>query len=86
MALYVLTYDLRKEGRDYKTLYDELAQFRAERILESDWCFNYVYSGCSKELRDHFLQFIDSNDGLFVAEITDWASYNTDSHPNNLQG
>ena len=28
MALYLLTYDLRKEGRDYKTLYDELKKFK----------------------------------------------------------
>lgn len=39
MALFFLTYDLRKK-RDYQKLYDELATFKAVRVLESVWCFN----------------------------------------------
>lgn len=38
MALYFLTYDLRK-SRNYQPLYDELENFGAVRILESTWCF-----------------------------------------------
>lgn len=83
MAQYILTYDLRKEGRDYKTLYDKLAEFNAVRILESVWCFNR-YNTNSKNLRDYFKKFIDENDGLFVANISDWASYNVDGTPNEL--
>lgn len=83
MALYLLTYDLRKEGRDYKTLYDELKKFKAVRILESVWCFNRINTN-AEGLRDYFMQFIDENDGLFVAEITNWASYNVDGTPQDL--
>ena len=83
MALYLLTYDLRKEGRDYKTLYDELKKFKAVRILESVWCFHRINTN-AEGLRDYFMQFIDENDGLFVAEITDWASYNVDGTPQDL--
>ena len=83
MALYLLSYDLRKEGRDYKTLYDELKKFKAVRILESVLCFNRINTN-AEGLRDYFMQFIDENDGLFVAEITDWASYNVDGTPKDL--
>ena len=83
MALYLLTYDLRKEGRDYNTLYEELAKFNAVRILESVWCFNRIHTD-AKGLREYFKQFIDDNDGIFVAEITDWASYNVDGTPKDL--
>lgn len=83
MALYLLTYDLRKEGQDYKSLYDELKKFNAVRILESVWCFNRFNTN-AEGLRNYFKQFIDENDGLFVAEITDWASYNVEGTPNDL--
>ncbi|MFA6052336.1 MAG: hypothetical protein WC762_07075 [Methylobacter sp.] len=75
MALYFLEYDLRKQ-RDYKKLYDELANFGAVRILKSLWCFKRLNT-TSKDLRDHFKQFIDKDDGLIVAEVNDWASINT---------
>jgi hypothetical protein len=83
MALYLLSYDLRKEGRNYKTLYDELAKFNAIRINESDWCFSRFQTDAPR-LRDYFKQFIDSNDALFIAEIAHWASYNTEGTPNDL--
>jgi hypothetical protein len=82
MALYTLNYDLRKQ-RDYQKLYDELAEFKAVRILESQWCFNRVNT-TAVGLRDHFSQFIDSDDGLFVAEVTSWASRKTDGTPKEL--
>lgn len=84
MALYFLSYDLRKE-RDYQTLYDELAKFKAVRLLESDWCFQYQKEGASVELRDHFKSFIDDNDGLIVSEVIYWASYKTEKTPKDLK-
>ena len=83
MAKYLLTYDLRKEGRDYKKLYDELAEFDAVRILESVWAFDR-YKTTAEGLKNYFKQFIDANDELFVAEFSDWASYNTDGQPSKL--
>lgn len=83
MALYFLEYDLRKK-RDYEKLYAELQRLGAVRILESLWCFKYQ-TASSVTLRDHFKQFIDSDDGLIVAEVSDWATYKTDSSPNKLK-
>ncbi|MCB2196767.1 MAG: hypothetical protein KQH79_12970 [Bacteroidetes bacterium] len=82
MALYFITYDLRK-SRDYQKLYDELKDFNAVKVLESTWCFNRVNTS-AKNLRDYFKQFIDSDDGLLIDESKDWATYNTLGTPNNL--
>ncbi len=83
MALYFITYDLRK-SRSYQPLYDELGSFNGVRILESTWCFNRVNT-TAKGLRDHFGQYIDSDDGLIVSEVTNWASRKTDGTPNDLK-
>ena len=82
MALYILSYDLRKR-RDYQPLWDELNKFNAVRILESDWCFNRINTN-AKGLRDYFKQLIDSDDGLLVAEVNDWATYNSIKTPDDL--
>lgn len=83
MALYLLSYDLCKE-KDYQKLYDELKKYQAIRILESDWCFRRDNT-TAVALRDHFEQYIDDDDRLFVAEIKDWASHNIMANPNNLR-
>jgi hypothetical protein len=83
MALYFLSYDLRKQ-KDYKTLYDELKKFSAVHVLESTWCFKRLNTS-AKGLRDQYKQFIDSDDGLMISEVIDWASFNTLGTPNDLK-
>lgn len=85
MNLYTLNYDLRKQ-RNYQPLYDELAKFNAVRVLESCWCFRRTGTSASG-LRDHFKQFIDADDGLFVAETSEsnWATWNALKSPNDLK-
>lgn len=83
MTLYFISYDLRKE-RDYQKLYDELNKYNAVRILESTWCFKRVNTN-AEGLRDYFGQLLDSDDGIIVSEVTDWATTNTDGHPNQLK-
>ena len=82
MALYFLTYDLRK-AKNYQKLYNELKEFDSVRILESTWCFNR-FDTTAKELRTYFKQFIDPDDGIIVSEISNWASYNTNGTPSDL--
>jgi hypothetical protein len=79
MALYMIEYDLRKH-RDYATLTAELKKFAATRILESLWCFNRINTS-AVALRDHFKKFIDLDDGLIVAVVTDWATTRTLASP-----
>lgn len=83
MTLYFISYDLRKE-RDYQKLYDELNKYNAVRILESTWCFNRANTN-AEALRDYFGQFIDSDDGIVVSGVTDWATKKTEGHPNQLK-
>lgn len=83
MALYFLTYDLRN-GRDYQKLYDELKDFNAVRVLESTWCFKRNNTSASG-LRDYFMKYIDSDDGLLVNKSEEWATYKTDATPKELR-
>ncbi|GAB2617338.1 hypothetical protein [Belliella aquatica] len=83
MALYFLTYDLRK-GRDYQKIYDELEKFNAVRVLESTWCFNRLNTS-APQLRNYFKKFIDKDDGLLVVESKMWASRKTDGSPKDLK-
>jgi len=83
MALYFLDYDLRHQ-RDYQKLYDELVKFRAVHVLESLWCFNRTNTTAAG-LRDHFKQFVDSDDALSVSAVTDWATYKTLGTPKDLK-
>ena len=80
--LFFIDYDLRKE-RDYQTLYDELNRLKAIQVLESCWCLR-IEGSSAEEIRDHIMKFIDANDGIMVSEISNWASYNTNGHPNQL--
>jgi len=84
MALYFLSYDLRKPQRNYQPLYDKLGEYKAVRVLESLWCFNR-YNTSASGLRDHFKQFVDSNDGLCVTEASDWATLNALATPKDLK-
>lgn len=88
MALYSLNYDLVKQ-RDYQKLYDELANFNAVRVTESQWFFKR-FDATVSGLREHFSKFIDSDDRLMVAEIASvnntpqWAGRNLLGSPNKL--
>ncbi len=84
MALYFLDYDVRSTNHDYQPLYNKLADFRAVRILDSQWCFNRINTTAG-QLRDYFKQFIHPNDSLCVSEVTDWGTWNTSGSPNALQ-
>jgi len=80
--LFFLDYDLRKQ-RNYQRLYDELKAFNAVQLLESSWCFTR-FNTSTANLRDHFRSFIDADDGLWVAQVTDWATYKTLKTPSAL--
>ena len=82
MEKYFICYDLRN-NRDYARLYDELKKFNAVQILESLYYFKYQ-NDQTEELRDHFIKFVDNDDGLIVIKSAFWAGFNLDNNPNNL--
>lgn len=80
MAVYVVGYDLRDPGRNYQPLYNALERAGARRVLLSDWLLRSGQTAV--QIRDALLQFIDSNDRLFVNLLDGWAGFNMITDPN----
>lgn len=68
MTIYVVTYDLKKPGQNYKDLYDALDEMGAHRALESFWLVNVANT--AKELHDYLKERVDGNDRIWVSELT----------------
>lgn len=70
MTIYLITYDLNKEesSADYKPLLDSLRSLGAHRYQASAWLANL--NNTPQEVHDHFKALMDSNDSLWVSELT----------------
>ena len=70
MTIYTLAYDLMKEqtSDDYKPLWAELKRIGVHRTQFSLWLIDL--NNTAKEVHDHFKGYVDSNDRLFVSELT----------------
>lgn len=68
MPTYIVSYDLRKSGQNYKWLIDRIEAYPHSKILESLWAIKSQYS--ATELRNDLARFLDDNDGLFI--IKSW--------------
>lgn len=65
MNLHLVTYDLRKPGRDYATLFAAIKTLgKAIKPLQSTWIVATNYTDA--QIRDHLVKFMDPNDGLLV--------------------
>ena len=65
MPCYIISYDLRKPGRNYDSLYEAIKSYGTwAHINESLWAV--VTEQNSIEVRDKLLQHMDSNDRIFV--------------------
>ena len=72
---YLITYDLQKPGQNYDALINSLNASGAVRIQLSTWVIRSDLN--SGAVRDHFRQYLDANDRIFVGEMTiNWASWN----------
>lgn len=83
-TLYLIVYDLRKQGRDYKLLYAELEEWGAIRVLQSTWCLKLKNYKTPEALLSHFKNFIDANDGLMVSVMNDWDAFKPLANPASL--
>ena len=76
----IITYDLRKAGRNYDDLYKYIKSYPVwAHITESTW-FISTSKSCTT-IRDEILHVIDSNDRIFVAELNGtaaWSNVNCD--------
>lgn len=67
MTTYTISYDLIK-SKDYKSLIDELERLGAHRTQNSYWLV--AVTNTAKELHDHLKKFVDSDDRIWVSELT----------------
>lgn len=71
--VYFVTYDLRAPERNYEDLIRGLESF-GKWWHQTGSCWLIVTSKSTVEVRDYLMQFIDSNDKLFVIQvIRNWA-------------
>ena len=69
MAVYLVTYDLNKAGKDYKSLYDEIQALGSwSHYLDSTWFVDTSLT--ATQIRDKLISVMDSNDYLFVTKVT----------------
>ena len=70
----IITYDLCKSGKNYEDLYKYIQSYTVcARITESTW-FVSTDKTCTT-IRDEIRNIIDSDDRLFVAELTGTAAW-----------
>ena len=74
MAVLLVTYDLKKPGRNYEPVWTFLKRFTYCKGLESVWFLDTTMTPA--QVRDELNKLIDTSDITFVSRITrDWASY-----------
>lgn len=77
MSAFLISYDLRKPGRNYARLYELLqGTWKAQRVAESLWLANLV--GPAQTVRDFIRNVLDMNDRVVVIEVphgADWATW-----------
>jgi hypothetical protein len=83
MKIFFVDYDLRGD-RDYQTLYDELNRLHGIRVLESLWSLKLNDNTDCELVRDHLMQFIDSDDGIIVSEVRAYAWSRVDNKPHSF--
>jgi hypothetical protein len=73
MSNILIGYDLNKTGQDYKSLIDAIKNLGSWwHCLDSTWIVSCNYT--AQTVRDHLWQYMDSNDELFVVDITGQAA------------
>lgn len=74
MSSKIIEYDLRAPGRDYDALYEIIKGYEAwAHVTESTW---YVKTDSTcEQVRDKLLTVMDTNDRLFVGELTGTAAW-----------
>jgi hypothetical protein len=83
VSLKLISYDLRKPGRDYSSLYAAIESIGSTRwhCLESVWLVRTPLS--SGQVRDRIQLHLDANDKLLVASLgSDWATVGFDTRCN----
>lgn len=78
VTTYLISYDLNRPNGEsaYPNLLNALRAAGATRILYSEWVLR-SNTGDAKAMADAFLAHMDSNDGIFVTEVTTNTAWRT---------
>ena len=68
MNVHVVSYDLNQPGQVYPRIVGRLKALGAQRVQHSQWMLRT--SQTASQLRDDLLSYIDNNDRLLVADVT----------------
>ncbi|MBY0335465.1 MAG: hypothetical protein K2X11_02565 [Acetobacteraceae bacterium] len=77
MALFLVTYDLRKEGQDYGPLIKRLHELGAQRVLLSTWLLPQRTGGgdVAVAIRNDLGRYLDNNDRFLAIEVKNAAAW-----------
>lgn len=84
MKIFVVNYDLRRV-RNYDALYERLESLGGKRVLESMWTLKLSETNTCTGLRDDLLEYMDSDDGIYVAHISSSAWHKPDNQPHRYE-
>lgn len=73
MSKFLVTYDLKKPGKDYSTLIEKIKKYTYSKVCESAWIVKTSDSASS--IRDNLSSCMDTNDRLFVGELSGTAAW-----------
>lgn len=72
MACFIVAYDLNAVGQNYDCITAKIKEFPNCHAQKSVWFVQY--DGSEPQLRDYLQPCLDSNDRLFVSEVSrSWA-------------
>lgn len=76
MSILLVSYDLKKPGRNYEPVWNYLKKFNHCKALESLWLLDTAKS--VTVVRDELKELVDTNDRTFVCRIypREWATTN----------
>ena len=75
MPILLVTYDLKKPGRDYAPVHKWLKTFAYCKDLESVWLLDTNWT--TEQVRDKLRELVDTNDKIFVVRLQrSWNSLN----------
>jgi len=81
MRVYAITYDLNRPGQKYELLYQAIKNLGTHwHFMQNTWLVCTALSAA--EVRDHLARYVDSNDKLFVAKVTEAAWQGFDDNGN----
>jgi hypothetical protein len=84
MAVFLISYDLRKPDYDYQPLYEALAKANAKHVQDSIWGLDTTSN--STEVFDYFWQFMhNAKDRLLVVPFEKANGYKSENAMTKLK-